>query len=200
MTLPKNGSSSRIVSPLLIVCISCLASSQLASAGGLEATGPGVSEEAQQAILLLDAKDLYTRQLAFLRLEALREPDTVPVIREYIDSRDPDTRAFSLRALAAVGRADAVPVLLDRIQHDHEPRVRLAAILAVEPLHDPRALPVLIRALKDRHHHVRMAAVDVVSRIDAPEAREAILIRSKKEWNHDVRRVLKDAVKRVTPQ
>ncbi len=102
-----------------------------------------------------------------------------------------------MRALAAIEGATAVPDLLERLQHDRSPRVRVAAILALEPLQDPTITPALIARLRDRSPEVRMADVDVVSRIDQPTAREAILTRWRREHHHDVRRVLQDAIKRI---
>ena len=157
--------------------------------------------KAVEAMRLLDSKDPYQRQLGFLRLEALREPSTVPAIALQLKSRDPETRAYSLRALAAIEGTGAVPVLLERLQSDKHPRVRRAALLGLEPLQasEPAILLAFIAALRDSNTEVRMAAVDIVSRIDDPRAREAILIRYKREGRRDVRRVLKMAMKRLGP-
>lgn len=157
------------------------------------------SPKAAEAMHLLNSSDPYDRQLGFLRLEALREPATVPTITPYLDSRDPELRAQSLRALAAIQGPQAVPVLLQRLKSDHHPRVRRAALLGLEPFQtsSPEILPAFIKALRDRHTEVRMAAVDVVSRIDEPQAREAILLRYRRERRRDVRRVLELAIKRV---
>ena len=42
-----------------------------------------------------------------------------------------------------------------------------------------------------------MTAVDIVSRIDTPQARDAVRVRYKRERDRDVRRVLAEAIKRV---
>lgn len=157
------------------------------------------SDRAIEALRLLDSEDLYQRQLGFLRLEALREPGTADAIRRYLDHRDPETRAYSLRALAAIEGAQSVPLLLGIVQTDPDPAVRRAALLGLEPLQpsSPDILPMLIRALKDRSSEVRMAAADIVSRVDEPQAREAILKRYRRERRQDVRRVLDMAMKRL---
>ena len=159
---------------------------------------PSVSPEAQAILPLLDAKDAYVRQKAFLQLEALRDPATAPLVQGYLTSRTSSTRAFSVRALAAIDGVNAIPLLLERLQNDPSARVRVAAVLALEPLEEPRVLPALIGRLRDRKSEVRMAAVDAVSRVNHPDARAAILFRAKRERNRDVQRVLKDAVQRVT--
>ena len=157
------------------------------------------SPKAIEAIQLLDSKDPYDRQLGFLRLEALREPATLPVIQQYSSSEDADTRAYSLRAIAAIQGAEAVPFLLERFKSEKHQRVRLALLLALEALQEgrPEVLAALIRALRDRSTEVRMCAVDIISRIHEPSAREALLSRNRRERRRDVRRVLDLAMKRI---
>ncbi len=157
------------------------------------------SPAATEALRLLESQDAYQRQMGFLRLEALREPATLPVIRSYLTSRNPEVRAYSLRAVGAIGGTASIPTLLEALRQDKDQEVRRAAVLGLEPLAsgDPEVLPAFIRALRDRSSEVRMSAVDVVSRIDDPRAREAIRLRQKREHNGDVRRVLKAAVKRL---
>ena len=151
------------------------------------------------AMRLIESEDPYQRQLGFLRLEALREPGTAELIRPYVDSRDPELRAYTVRALAAIEGAAAVPALLKALDEDPNPRVRRAALLGLEPLQpqNPQILPACIAALRDRKPEVRMTAVDVVSRVDDPRAREAILVRNKRERDRNVQRALSLAMKRL---
>ena len=157
------------------------------------------SPKAVDAMKLLTSGDPYQRQLGFLRLEALREPSTVGTIQPYTESRDPEMRASSLRAMAAIDGARAIPLLLQALRTDRHPRVRRAALLGLEPLQqsDPEILPAFLKALRDRNTEVRMTAVDVVSRIKDPRAREAIRTRYRREHRRDVRRVLELAKKRL---
>ena len=157
------------------------------------------SAEAMEAIRLLGSKDSYERQRAFLRLEALREPATAPLIRKWITDRDPWMRAGSLRALAAIQGEQAVGLLLERLADDRNPAVRRAILLGLEvfPSRRDQTLPAFIAALRDRNTEVRITAVDIVSRIDDPRAREAILTRRKRERRRDVQRVLAVAVRRI---
>lgn len=185
---------------------SVVAAAVLLAAGAAQAQSPASSDsqplsaEARAVLPLLDAADSYDRQTGFMQLEALREPATVPVVRRYLDSKSADTRAFSLRALAAIDGVNAVPTLIERLKRDRAPRVRVAAVLGLEVLEDPRVLPALIDRLKDRSAEVRMAAVDSVSRFEQPDAKAAILKRAKRERDRDVRRVLEQAVVRVNGQ
>jgi HEAT repeat protein len=170
----------------------------------LHAEEPGgaaspLSAKAEAALQLTRSDDAYQQQLGFLRLEALREPASVPYLQAAAADRHPDIRAYGLRALASVQAGEALPTLIDRAQHDLHPRVRRAAILGLETLAGlrPEVLPVLITALEDRASEVRMAAVDAVSRIDHPEARAALLLRQRRERRRDVRRVLALAMQRL---
>lgn len=165
--------------------------------GFAEQPSEPISPEAQDAIRRLESADLYLQQMAFMQLEALREPATAAAVRRYLDSPKAETRAFSVRALAAIEGTAAIPVLIERLKQDRSPLVRLAALLALEPLQDPTVMPMLMTMLRDRNPEVRMAAVDVVSRIAQPQAREAIRLRWRREQNRDVRRVLEDAMKRI---
>ncbi|MBI3011564.1 MAG: HEAT repeat domain-containing protein [Candidatus Omnitrophica bacterium] len=160
---------------------------------------PTPSPQAAEAVTLLESEDPYERQMGFLRLEALREVSTVETIQKYVTDRDPDMRAYSLRALAAIEGPAAVPLLLQALKKDRQPRVRWAAILGLEAFQqaDPQILPAFIKALRDASTEVRISAIDVVSRIDDPRAREAIRIRDKRERRPDVRRVLALAMKRL---
>lgn len=158
---------------------------------------PGTSPEASRLITQLDADDPYIRQEAFMELEMLRESATAPVVRRYLDSSNAETRAFSVRALAAIEGVKAVPTLVERLKRDRSPRVRVSALLALEPLQDPTILPVLIDRLRDRDRNVRMAAADAVSRVKQPQAREAIQKRWHRERDRDVRRVLEKALARL---
>jgi len=180
-----------------LVALTGLGLCTVASAADAEPIGP--SEEALAAIAQLDADDAYQQQAAFLKLEALREPATAETVRRYVDHRDPDVRGYSLRALAAIEGLEAVELLLERVAAEREATVRREALQALEVFHgqDDRLLPVFIDALRDRSTEVRMAVVDIVSRIDDPRAREAIITRHQKEQRRDVRRVLKLAVERL---
>ena len=154
---------------------------------------------AQNAAVLLDSKDAYQRQVGFLRLEALRDPATGPIIRRYLASKDGEQRAQAVRALAAIEGVQAAPDLLQALGGDRDAEVRRAALLGLEPLArlDPKILPALIEALRDSDTEVRMSAVDVVSRIDDPAAKAAVRERNRRERNRNVRRVLNAAMDRL---
>lgn len=159
----------------------------------------GLSAEAREALQLIESNDAYQREFGFLRLEALRQSETAPAVQGYLSHRMPEMRAYSVRALAAVSGAEAVPLILRALKTDRHPYVRRSAVLALEPFvsASPAIVPALLDALRDRNSEVRMSAIDVVSRLDDPRAREAILLRNRRERRRDVRRVLKLAMPRI---
>src|SRR6185295_15665435 len=117
----------------------------------------GVSPEAAEAIRQVESSDEYQHQLGFMRLEALREPATLPFVRSYLRHEKPELRAESVRALAAIEGAPAVSDMLAILSDDRDPEVRRAALLGLEPFEpvDPRILPAMLVALRDRHPDVR---------------------------------------------
>ena len=154
----------------------------LAGAEPKAADAGSPSPQAREAIRLIESEDPYQRELGFLRLEALREPETIRFIRPYAEDRKPDIRAYSLRALAAIQGPEAIPLLLQTLHTDRKPEVRRAALLGLEPFErtSPKILPAFLSALRDHSTEVRISAVDVVSRIDDPRAREAIRMRNRR--------------------
>ncbi len=184
----------------LIFCFAMLALlPRVAADETPDATAASADSRVQEAARGLRSEDEFLRQKAFLQLEALRDPAAIPFIRPYADSKDPDTRAWSLRALVAIQGMDAAPLLSERLKTDKQPAVRRAVILGLEPLlaKDPSLVPLMIDSLDDRSPEVRIAALDVVSRIDQPDARNAVRARAKKEGNRDVRKVLVTALDRI---
>ena len=167
------------------------------AAASVFAAGAELSPRAQEAVKLLDASDAYQRQTGFLRLEALREPASAPIVRQYLDNKVWQTRAFAARAVAAIEGLAVGPELVERMPKEKHAMVRVAILLGVEPFKDPRLIPAVAARLRESSPEVRMAAIDVLSRIDHPRAREALLVQAKRETNRDVRRVLDDAMRRL---
>lgn len=181
------------------VLVLCLLSAWLSPSGEAQEPPEAISPDAQRLIEQIDTGDSALRRRAFLQLEALREPATASGIRRYLADRRVELRILSVRALAAIEGARSVPTLLERLQQDRSPAVRLQSMLAIEPFvgQDASALPLLLKALRDRQPDVRITAIDVVSRIEKPEAKEALTLRWKRERHRDVRRVLEAAMKRI---
>lgn len=187
----------RIARFLLCALLMSVASPAAASDGPGTASAP-----LPKGLENLQSSDPYQRELAFLRLEAQRDPASAPIIRRFISDKDSGTRAYAARALAAVEGQAAAATLRERLHQERDARVRRALLLALEPLRqfEPDLLDDFIASLKDHDAEVRMAAVDIVSRVDDPRANEALRLRKRREGNRDVRRVLKTALLRLGPK
>lgn len=183
-------------------CVVAILLAGLSSSRAEQSQAAPLSPKAVEALQLLESSDPYKRELGFLRLEALREPASVEFIKRYAANKDPEVRAYALRALAAIEGPAAIPALLDAFKRDKQSRVRRAVLLGLEPLRqaspDVDLVATFINALRDPKPDVRMTAVDIVSRIDEPRARDAIQARQKREHHRDVRRVLALAKKRMS--
>lgn len=177
--------------------LGCLVMATVGS--GLAVAAESPSPAAQEALRLVESDDPYQREVGFLRLEALRDRATIEPLRVYTTDHDEDVRAASIRALAGIEGLDAVPWVLERLPTERSPRVRRAMLLSIEVLQpgSEEILPTFITALTDRNRLVRMTAVDIVSRIDDPRAREAIFERARREQNSNVIKVLRMAVDRM---
>jgi len=164
-----------------------------ADSGSTASTSEGQIEVAKN---LITSEDPYQQKLGFLRLEALRDPNTVGFIEALTLSEDAHMRAMSLRALFAVQGKSVVPRLVEVAQNDPDSVVRREVLLALEPMLEemPAVLDVAIQALKDQRTRVRVTAVDMLSRMDDPKAKQALLKSSKQYQPPAVRMVLNDVL------
>ena len=170
------------------------------AAGSAEAPPPpDLDPAAQDALRLIASSDAYQQELGFLRLEALRDPGTLPAILPYTDNPDAQMRAWSLRAVAAIQGEQAIPMLTQHFKTDRSADVRREILLGLEPYAKTHQelLELFLGALTDRQPQVRMTAADIVSRIDDPAADKAIRDRRRREHRKDVRRVLDMAIQRI---
>jgi hypothetical protein len=83
-----------------------------------------------------------------------------------LSSLHSNTRREGLITLGQYGDARAVPSLIDRLQHDHEKEVRMAAAWALAEIGDPRGIVPLETARQfDKRPDVRTVAEKSLSRL-----------------------------------
>jgi HEAT repeat protein len=106
-------------------------------------------------------------------------PTAIPALREALKDGSPRIRAGAAFALGAVGPAaeDTVPALLQAMK-DEDRTVRIDAILAIGKTR--ATSPAVVQALNevletDKDEVVRLDAVRVLSKMDTPEAKEAVI-------------------------
>lgn len=102
-------------------------------------------------------------------------------------------------------RADKVDRLIDQLRGASSYKVRLSAALSLTKLGDPRAIPALARALRDREKTIRgVAAAGLAKVVDerTPKKRRAAVLRAlrrtiKSDKNSFVRRQAQKAYNRI---
>jgi HEAT repeat protein len=87
------------------------------------------------------------RQAAALALAHNPDPVSVPALIAALADSDSLVVTLAANALIAVG-PDTVPALMDVLQHGKH-SARLAAVRALAEIKDPRAIPVLMKALEE---------------------------------------------------
>ncbi|HYP29945.1 MAG TPA: HEAT repeat domain-containing protein [Blastocatellia bacterium] len=88
------------------------------------------------------------------------------------EHRDPGVLNSALQVLALSG-IDAIEPLAEFL-NDSDVDLRIYATHALGDQHDPRAVPVLIRALDDENVNVRYHAIEALGKIRAVEAADAL--------------------------
>lgn len=113
-------------------------------------SNPAVGREAFLEALTSGERALRLRGL--LGLAALRDPDMVPRLAEFMkQDLDPDLRAAAAEALGDVGDIKASVALYEAIE-DGYPPVREKAVLALIALGDETLVDYLIDRLKNGHY------------------------------------------------
>lgn len=90
-----------------------------------------------------------------------------------------------------------VKLLGEMILKNPDFKVRVQAAFSLSKIGDPRIVPYLIKALKDKHPAVRSAAATVLGRIGDDRAMGALLERVETDPDPIVRKAVKDAIMQI---
>jgi HEAT repeat protein len=102
------------------------------------------------------------------------EREIVRRLLPHLSSDDPDVRAGAASLLGLLGSPDAVPALGGLIS-DRDGDVRMAAVVALWEIHDPRTLGPLVRAARGSDSYVGASAVAAIAEVGGRRAREALI-------------------------
>lgn len=80
----------------------------------------------------------------------------------------------AIQALAQHADADSMHVLADLSEHAKTKDLREEALRAIGQTGDPKAAPLLVRAMKDQDPHIQRAALAALEGIGGPDAERAI--------------------------
>jgi HEAT repeat protein len=130
----------------------------------------GYSDCAARVLELCGDPAEAVRRAAVDHLPFFDHDDVVPALGRALDRDTPPVRAAAAAVLARLDETDALPLLL-RALHDSDPWVRYFALRSVSVFRNAALAPA-VRALleHDPAGHVRLAAIDVLGRLDAPDA------------------------------
>ena len=102
------------------------------------------------------------RERAMAAMIAAREPNVLFVFRQALRSVDADTRRLGCIGLGALGNEDAVDDLA-AMMADREPRVQLAAGLALGAIGSEKAIELMIQALLQGSNDLRRAIAEALA-------------------------------------
>ena len=159
----------RDILPCVLAFVACVWSAPV------QAEETAVSSQADRALRLLTASDLFSKKAGLLELEALRDPSTLTAVRPFLDDPNPALRAQALATARAIQGAAAIPLLTDALARDRSEIVRRQAANELHELRDPSTVPALTSALQDRRVTVRIAAVEALGAMHDQSVTPAII-------------------------
>ena len=86
----------------------------------------------------------------------------------------PDQRLWAAYGLAALGEPEGFDTLTEVILSDSRWTERRHAVEALGKIRHPRAVPTVMKALKDKHVNVRVSAARALGQIGDPAALAAL--------------------------
>lgn len=106
---------------------------------------------------------------------------------EELTSLDPERRKRAAECLRALGSHAAGPRIVDALNHESDPAVKVALLGALAAIGDSSAITTVIREVADPHPEVRVAVLDATSAI-AKDHAESVLVGALSDSSPLVRR------------
>ena len=139
----------------------------------LAAVAPRGNEAAEQALVAALAEEELSLRLSAARaLGRLRSARAGPALTALLKDNAPALRREAARALGLIGSKTAAPALAAVVKSEPELEPRLAMILALGQLGDPRQVPLLESFSKDTSQTTRLAAAQALCALGAPSGLE----------------------------
>jgi HEAT repeat protein len=110
---------------------------------------------------------------AAISLGEIGDKRAIPALRTMAE-HFPAQRVWAGYGLAALGEAKGIELLAEVVGSEPRWTERRHAVEALGKIGDPRAVPVLAKALKDKHVNVRASAADALGKIGSPAALPAL--------------------------
>jgi HEAT repeat protein len=179
---------------------------------------PAVRLKAAQALVVIDPTtnapvgalaDLLSGTDAKMRGEAAEAlatiggvaRDAVPALNGALKDKDPAVRKNAAVALSKVGEP-ALPALTNLVESLSERRLHEPVLLALKNIGWVKAVPPLIKALKDQDPSVRLGAARALGQFgeDAGDAVKQLSGAMASEKDEETKKVMREALKRIKPQ
>ncbi|MFX0199971.1 MAG: HEAT repeat domain-containing protein [Candidatus Hodarchaeota archaeon] len=124
--------------------------------------------------LIKATKDKTINYQAAISLGKIGDKSAIPALRK-MAKNFPDERLWAGYGLAALGEPEGFDMLTEVVISDSRWTERRHAVRALGEIGHPRAVPTVVKALKDRHVNVRVSAARALSAIGDPAALAALI-------------------------
>jgi HEAT repeat protein len=144
-------------------------------------------DDARVAPTLIDALERQSppvRAGAAAALARVETPDAVDALTRALGDADAWVRYVALRSLGSIGDSRVVPAVLDTLQHDPAPHVRLAAVDVLGLLRHRESWDVLEPLARSSDSDLGAAAIRALGRLDHPEVLPVLegFLRGPESW------------------
>ncbi len=112
-------------------------------------TGAGVRSAFPKVAELLGDEEMRDGSLAIEACTYLGGRASLPYLRPLLDAEDEETVALAAEALAILRDSGSVPRMIELLAEANAPSMRNGIAHNLADLHDPRAIPALVAALRD---------------------------------------------------
>ncbi len=156
----------------------------------------GSADEAMFLVEYLE-NDLATgeRQNVVKALAKLKAVETYDILVEMVENEDENSyvRMYAAEAIGSIKPDESTQVLVD-LYDSTDPNLREYAVKGLHQNTSEEAIDLILNALKDDHHTVRLQAIDAIYSQNIKEASPALLYRAKNDTEVSIKNKCYDAL------
>ena len=176
------------------ICLAIFAIVSSLHGNGL--TGNDIAEQARDDLVRYKKGD----EIAYYRLDAIRDERLFPVFLEALNDSDADVRILAVNQLTNYRKAETIAPISDVLKHDSHEEVRATAASSLGQLGYNEAGKFLLDALNDESPNVVEAAIRGLGWLRSEEAIEPLTakLRGDNEKDWAIQRAAADALRDIT--
>ena len=176
------------------ICLAIFAIVSSLHGNGL--TGNDIAEQARDDLVRYKKGD----EIAYYRLDAIRDERLFPVFLEALNDSDADVRILAVNQLTNYRKAETIAPISDVLKHDSHEGVRATAASSLGQLGYNEAGKFLLDALNDESPNVVEAAIRGLGWLRFEEAIEPLTekLRGDNEKDWAIQRAAADALRDIT--